>query len=151
MNISEKLFEINGTREENVQSPPPCVRFVAKFPSLTGAKLLSSPPTPPPHLFLFSRIPRPRHSPLPYNRLINQYNIFTERDSSERYCRCRETLSKARPSEGRRRSQRHRSFPFSSLSPVPLIRERREKRSGARSPQVNRLSTGGQSRRAKHR
>lgn len=97
MNISEKLFEINGTREENVQSPPPCVRFVAKFPSLTGAKLLSSPPTPPPHLFLFSRIPRPRHSPLPYNRLINQYNIFTERDSSERYCRCRETLSKARP------------------------------------------------------
>lgn len=36
------------------------------------------------------------YSPLPYNRLINQYNIFTERDSSERYCQYRETLSKAR-------------------------------------------------------
>lgn len=110
MNISEKLFEINGTREENVQSPPPCVRFVAKFPSLTGAKLLSLPPTPPPHLFLFSRIPRPRHSPLPYNRLINQYNIFTERDSSERYCRCRETLSKASP--GRRGKEEKPEAPF---------------------------------------
>lgn len=39
--ISEKLFEINGTREENIQSPPPYVHFVVKFPSFTGAKLLS--------------------------------------------------------------------------------------------------------------
>lgn len=84
-------------------------------------------------------------SPLPYNRLINQYNIFTERDSGERYCQCRETLSKARRErEGGKAKVAsflpHSSFPpphrlpfsLSSLSPVSLIRSTRTQEEGTK-------------------
>lgn len=124
--ISEKLFEINGIREENIQSPPPYVHFVVKFPSFTGAKLLSLstlllPLFPASPFIPFLADPaaaRARHSPLPYNRLINQYNIFTERDSSERYCQYRETLSKA-SNEGREGGRRKAKAAVPSLFPPP--------------------------------
>lgn len=129
--------------------PPPYVHFVAKFPSFTGAKLLSLSTHPPPPPFIPSRGSRgckSAYSPLPYNRLINQYNIFTERDSSERYCRYRETLSKARRTGRRRRRGSQSSTIVPSLFPNPcppslppclppppgssLIRQRVHKRRG---------------------
>lgn len=51
-------------------------------------------------------------SPLPYNRLVNQYNIFTERDLGERYCPYRETLSKTRRTRRRRSRNARLSLPL---------------------------------------
>lgn len=56
-------------------------------------------------LFLMDFAATVEYSRLPYNWLINQYNIFTERDSGERYCQYRETLSKARRRRKKRREQ----------------------------------------------
>lgn len=109
--IGEIIRNKWDTRRKRTVPAPLCTLCCEISQSHRGeTSFFTSPPTPPPHLFLFSRIPRPRHSPLPYNRLINQYNIFTERDSSERYCRCRETLSKASP--GRRGKEEKPEAPF---------------------------------------
>lgn len=80
--------------------------LLRNFPVSPGRNFFLYLPIPP---FIPSRGSRgckSAYSPLPYNRLINQYNIFTERDSSERYCRYRETLSKARRTGRRRRRRR---------------------------------------------
>lgn len=109
--IGEIIRNKWDTRRKRTVPAPLCTLCCEISQSHRGeTSFFTSPPSPPPHLFLFSRIPRPRHSPLPYNRLINQYNIFTERDSSERYCRCRETLSKASP--GRRGKEEKPEAPF---------------------------------------
>lgn len=126
MNIREIIRNKWDTRRKYTVPAPLCTLCceISQFHRGETSFFIYPPPSPIPrlpHLFLFSRIPRAaaraRHSPLPYNRLINQYNIFTERDSSERYCQYRETLSKA-SNEGREggeeESQSSGSFSFST-------------------------------------
>lgn len=85
------------------------------------------------------------YSPLPYNRLINQYNIFTERDSSERYCQYPRNFIESSPRTGRRKSQSSTvpslfpnppSLLFASFAvfsfPVSLIRSTRTQEEGTK-------------------
>lgn len=119
-----------GHARKNIQSRPLMYTLLWNFPVSPGRNFFLYPPSSPasPHLFLFPRIQESAYSPLPYNRLINQYNIFTERDSSERYCQYRETLSKASPAERGKEEKpkwRHRVpssfFPPSLQPPSPLL------------------------------
>lgn len=124
MNIREIIRNKWDTRRKYTVPAPLCTLCceISQFHRGETSFFIYPPPspTPPPPFIPFLADPaaaRARHSPLPYNRLINQYNIFTERDSSERYCQYRETLSKA-SNEGREggeeESQSSGSFSFST-------------------------------------